>query len=697
MRALLNKRVVEFPDPTPDGDRIVIRPEVIANLPGCRRGVWTLDRVRELVARRLHLLPAVVLKDGVKALIDKTMHMVRRENVRFLEQCASFVGQVVASPAASNVASQRVAGFALTHPAVTELVQTRKEHCWPVGPDCNPELASLIAYGGLACCAIEQARERGASQIGILGRGLLAELVGVMVEVTGSVPHRRERSEKAVFFDATLHRSNSPSEVSAWIVTPQVQKPIRQIVELAIGCGISTTATKQAVPNARRVVSCSLTEMLQSEDFICDLFYDDGPCTYPEWFSLRHYSTYVDLLPRLTTRLRTVPPRNIIDTKSTATKSATTFYSFAERTESAQPVQDVKQFPAIAPSKAAPTELLAGLIGAGRWGLGMVVRQLLRHPGVALRGVCDRRPEAAYLAKSALPFQYATTDLADILTDDQTGTVLVAPYHGYHGPIAAAALKSGKHCFVEKPPVISRAQFDELAEAAAKSDRILHVGYNRRFAPTNELLRKHIAQQEGPLTMNFVMRSIDIPKNNWYYWASNGNRVLSNVCHLIDYALFWVDHCLPVELTTTAAHAGREDENVVVTVGFEDGSLANILYTNRGNVRSGYFQYYVIACGRLIAENRNFQRTEVRVDGKVVARSRGVTDMGHRAQMTAFVKAIQSNGPPIVPLRDTLVSARTVLAAAEALETRKSVRLCFDEIPARNTDGIEGPQSRRAA
>jgi predicted dehydrogenase len=236
-----------------------------------------------------------------------------------------------------------------------------------------------------------------------------------------------------------------------------------------------------------------------------------------------------------------------------------------------------------------------------------------------------------------------------------------------------------------------------LAEAVQKTDRILHVGYNRRFAPTNELLRKHIAQQEGPLTLSFVMRSIDIPKNNWYYWASNGNRVISNVCHLIDYALFWCNHCLPVELTTTTAGVGREDENVVVTIRFEDGSLANILYTNRGRVKSGYYQNYIIARGQLIAELRNFQKAVVRLNGKTVARTRGVTDMGHRAQMAAFAEALRSNGPPLVPVRDTLVSARTVLAAAEALKARRPIGLCFDDIPTRNALDLEGTNVTRAA
>jgi predicted dehydrogenase len=659
--------------------------------------------VWQLVERRLHVLPSVVVKDGIRALIDRTMHMFRRETVNFSDQFTSFVGRVLRGPAAPNTTTERVAGFALVHPRITELVLARKAHCWPVGPDCNSELASLIAFGGMACGAIARARQQGTSQIGICGSGLLAELVAAMVRLSGSVPVFSGRSADGVFFDAIAWCSRPRAAVPVWIVTPGTHQPRPQIIDLAIGCGVSASVASRVFPNARRVLSCSLTEMLRSEDYICDLFFDDGPCSYADWFAEDHFSVYVELLPQLTTRLKTVPARTIVGAESDGPESGTKFYSFANRIESSRSGQDELSQndsgpggPHVIPLVRSE-ECLVSLVGAGRWGVGMLMRQLVRHPAMALRGVCDRRPEVAYLAMSALPFQFATTNPADILADDQTGTVVISSYHGCHGPLAAATLRAGKHCFLEKPPVISRQQFDELAVAATQTDRILHVGYNRRFAPLTDLLAKHVAQQEGPLTLNFVMRSIDIPKNNWYYWASNGNRVLSNVCHLIDYALFWVHPGLPVELTTTSAGVGRVDENVVVTIRFEDGSLANILYTNRGSVGPKYYQNYLVARGQVIAEIRDFRKAEVRLNGKVAARSRGVIDLGHRNQMASFAEAIRSDGPPLVPLRDTLISARTVLAAAEALEARKSVRLSFDDIPASHASHAGGLRVKRAA
>ena len=128
----------------------------------------------------------------------------------------------------------------------------------------------------------------------------------------------------------------------------------------------------------------------------------------------------------------------------------------------------------------------------------MVIRQIVRNERVVVRGVCDRRPEVLHLAGKAFPFEFATTNPLDIMNDPGTDMVVVAPFHESHAEFAAQALEAGKHCYVEKPPAVNQLQFEMLQATTKKSDRMLYVGYNRRFAPAINLLHQELSQLEGP-------------------------------------------------------------------------------------------------------------------------------------------------------------------------------------------------------
>lgn len=83
-------------------------------------------------------------------------------------------------------------------------------------------------------------------------------------------------------------------------------------------------------------------------------------------------------------------------------------------------------------------------------------------------------------------------DAADLLAMGLDALVIAAP-DPWHGTIAADALAAGCHVFCEKPLCYGVAEIDALAEAQAKSGRILQVGYMKRFDPSYEAACRLIA------------------------------------------------------------------------------------------------------------------------------------------------------------------------------------------------------------
>jgi len=77
----------------------------------------------------------------------------------------------------------------------------------------------------------------------------------------------------------------------------------------------------------------------------------------------------------------------------------------------------------------------------------------------------------------------AFADYKQAVTDPQVDAVVVATINSELAPIAAAAIRAGKHVIVEKPAGISVKQVDELIALEKKHGVCVRVGFNHRYHP----------------------------------------------------------------------------------------------------------------------------------------------------------------------------------------------------------------------
>ncbi|MDQ0674184.1 putative dehydrogenase [Pseudarthrobacter siccitolerans] len=129
--------------------------------------------------------------------------------------------------------------------------------------------------------------------------------------------------------------------------------------------------------------------------------------------------------------------------------------------------------PAAAPA-AVPRIALVGVHGFGERHLANLAR-LEEAGAVELVAVADPNPPAqGQLAESVAVFD----DLAQLLAADPgVDVVILATPIQTHAPLALAALSAGKDVYVEKPPVASLAQFEEVLAAAESAGRLVQVGF----------------------------------------------------------------------------------------------------------------------------------------------------------------------------------------------------------------------------
>ena len=112
----------------------------------------------------------------------------------------------------------------------------------------------------------------------------------------------------------------------------------------------------------------------------------------------------------------------------------------------------------------------------------------------AVADVIPERAEAMAREYGAVPY----TDWGTMLEKEEIDVVHICTPHYLHTPMAEASLRMGIHTFMEKPPVISREQWEKLkqAEKAAKDGAKLGVCFQNRFNPSVAAVKERITAGE---------------------------------------------------------------------------------------------------------------------------------------------------------------------------------------------------------
>jgi predicted dehydrogenase len=135
------------------------------------------------------------------------------------------------------------------------------------------------------------------------------------------------------------------------------------------------------------------------------------------------------------------------------------------------------------------------VVGLGYWGPNLV-RNINEFPGAEPVVVCDLRSDALDTITRRYPAVRATTSFSEVLADDEVDAVVIATPVSRHHPMAAAALRAGKHVFVEKPLAASSREASDLIGLAERLGLVLMPGHTFLYSPPVMMIRKLIESGE---------------------------------------------------------------------------------------------------------------------------------------------------------------------------------------------------------
>ena len=124
----------------------------------------------------------------------------------------------------------------------------------------------------------------------------------------------------------------------------------------------------------------------------------------------------------------------------------------------------------------ASRDLNVAVVGYGYWGPNLV-RNFANLPDARVHTVVDRSPDALRKVTKLYPAVNVTHDFDDVLKNDEIDAVAIATPADLHFPMAMAALKAGKHVWLEKPMTETSVQAEQLVREADRRGRVLMVDH----------------------------------------------------------------------------------------------------------------------------------------------------------------------------------------------------------------------------
>ena len=318
-----------------------------------------------------------------------------------------------------------------------------------------------------------------------------------------------------------------------------------------------------------------------------------------------------------------------------------------------------------------------GVIGGGMFTKNVLLPALKQGVQAELTGMSTTTGVSAQGLAQKFGFKYATTDYHEILQDPGIGAVLITTRHNLHAGLVLEALAAGKHVFVEKPLCLTEAELATILQAYDGSRQVM-VGFNRRFAPLAREVKDSLAGRTTPLMMSFRVNAGFIPPEHWVHDPeAGGGRLLGEVCHFVDFLCYMCDsEMAQVSAVGIGGSTGkyRDDDNLALTVRFQDGSVGNILYTAQGS-KSFSRERFEVFCEESVGVIEDFRLATIVKGGKTRKIKKLSMDMGYQAELKAFFKALDDPARFGEIFQSYVNSTLATLKAAESLRTGEPVRV----------------------
>jgi predicted dehydrogenase/threonine dehydrogenase-like Zn-dependent dehydrogenase len=563
-----------------------------------------------------------------------------------------------------------------------------------IPPEVSTRGASTVTLGAIAMQGVRRAAPTLGETVLVVGLGILGQLTVQMLAAAGctviGVDPDPERLAQAAGFgmDHGLDPAEADYVPRVFALTGGVGADAVIVTAAGASSEIISHAFGAARKKARVVLVGDVGLQLKRSDLYAkeidfliscsygpgryDASYEEGgqdyPIAYVRWTENRNMAAYLALVAR-----GKIAVESMIDEVVPVEGGAAAFAKLEAKAQ--RPLCVILEYPQDAvPAPARRVEMSSisaskaafgvAVIGAGSFLQGMHLPNIARLSDTfSLQAVMSRTGTTAKAVAQQRGARYATTDADEVLADPAVDVVVIGTRHNLHAGLVLRALEAGKHVLVEKPLALTEAGLADIEAfyAANPGGPILLTGFNRRFAPALAEARKALKSRAAPLIISYRMNAGRIPIDHWTQGPEGGGRNIGEACHIYDLFLS-LTGAAPEQVAAQAVGVERghwqAQDNFAATIRFDDGSLAELIYTALGAPEHPKEQMEIFAGGTVLSLNdyRSLSST-----GAARASWSGGADKGHFAMLKAFAAGLRTGVWPI-PLADQLAATRMSFA-----------------------------------
>lgn len=489
----------------------------------------------------------------------------------------------------------------------------------PIPENVDTKLASTVAIGGIAMQGVRRLNHKPGEKIVVIGLGAIGLITAQLLKAAGC---------RVIGTDLDPNRLNlAKDSLGINVVSANDPKIVEKVHMITGGIGadgvVFTAATSSSDPLSQgfnmlrkkgRLILVGVSGMnINREDIYkkeldfkiatsygpgrYDSNYEEKGIDYPQefvrWTENRNMEEYLIQIGKGNVKLDSIIT-NVFDIEEVTNA----YKSFSENNKSILVLLDYK----ISNERIGKRDIVQhrssthnlnekvinyAVIGAGSFVKGMHLPNLQQMTDkFNLKAVMSRSGLPAATLAEQFGAEYSTTNFKRILNDKEIELVVITTRHDTHASFAIEALNAGKHVFVEKPPALNYYELQKLLETIKKSGKSYMVGYNRRFSKYAEEVKKKIKDRKGNLFIEYTMNAGYLPKDHWVHGKEGGGRIIGEGCHIIDLFNYFSSSRIK---SYDVAHLFMKngyylpDDNVSVTIEYENGTIATMNYLANGS------------------------------------------------------------------------------------------------------------------
>jgi polar amino acid transport system substrate-binding protein len=692
----------EVPKPSISNNMVLVENKYSLISAGTERGTVKVGKASLIgKAKQRPDLVAQVLqnikKEGLKATLDKVK--TKLDSLKALGYSTS--GTVLASMDSESKfkPGDRVACAGQDYASHAEVVSIPQNLVVKIPDNVSFEEASFTTLGAIALQGVRQAEPRIGDKVCVIGLGLLGQLTVQLLKANGCQVFGTDLSEKLVSLakesgaeNALLRTdSNFLTTVSNFTkghgfdsVIITAAAPSNDPIELSAiisrkkGKVIVVGAVKMDIPRdpdfyrkeLELKMSCSYGPGRYDNSYEEDG--KDYPYAYVRYTEQRNMETFLDLISQKVINLKSLITHTFdigdaekaydIVLGEVEEPHIGILLSYPDGVEKEKTKFGIKTNPI--------AKINVGFIGGGSFAQSYLIPYVKRE-GASLDTIVTSKGITAKNVAEKFAFNNASSEAQDIIANPEINTVFIATPHNSHAHYVIKSLQAGKNVFVEKPLAMNYEELEKVKKVYSEGNVKLMVGFNRRFSPLANKIKGEFVNNGEPKVINIRINAGFIPKDHWTQNPNlGGGRIIGEMCHFIDLMQYFTDSkpvkvyadCIKTENTTLTPQ-----DNISITISFEDGSIGNLLYLGNGD-KSLPKELVEVFSGGKIGRIHDFRSGDLHKGNKIIKLK--LDGKGHKQEVSAFINSLKQ-GNNILPIsfESIYLTTKTTFKILDSLST----------------------------